>query len=88
MKKHVRIYLKEMGYGEQDFKLCEICERAEAVDVHHIDPRGMGGSPDKDVEGNLIGLCRGCHGLAECGKIPPEECIQKHQAFKTKNHIS
>jgi hypothetical protein len=87
MKKHTRVYLKEMGYGEQDFKICEICECAEAVDVHHIDPRGMGGNPDADVEGNLIGLCRGCHTLAEKGRITKEQCFKAHKFFKMKQGV-
>lgn len=86
MKKHTRVYLKEMGYGEQDFKLCELCLKAEAVDVHHIEPRGMGGSKELDEEGNLIGVCRGCHSLAEKGVITAIECKLAHQAFKVKQH--
>jgi predicted HNH restriction endonuclease len=75
-----------MGYGEQDFKLCEACLKAEAVDVHHIEPRGMGGSEEMDVEGNLIGLCRGCHALAEKGRITQLECRVAHDAFKHRQH--
>ena len=86
MKKHVRIYLNEMGYGEQDFKLCEICQSAEAVDVHHIEDRGMGGNPDADVEGNLIGLCRGCHSLSGKGYYTKDEQRRKHEAFKLIQH--
>jgi 5-methylcytosine-specific restriction endonuclease McrA len=45
-----------------DFVPCEICGN-RAVDVHHIENRGMGGDPTagKDVIENLMGLCRGCH---------------------------
>lgn len=45
-----------------DFIPCEVCGK-RAVDIHHIDARGMGGDPQggKDVIGNLMGLCRRCH---------------------------
>ena len=64
MKKHTRIYLKHFGYGEQDFIPCEMCS-SRAVDVHHIEARGMGGSKTKDYIENLAGLCRNCHNQAE-----------------------
>jgi 5-methylcytosine-specific restriction endonuclease McrA len=60
MKKHTRIYLHHFGYAPSDFVYCEICLR-EAVDIHHIDARGMGGSEDKDTPDNLMALCRKCH---------------------------
>ena len=56
MQKHVKIYMKHFGYGEQDWMPCEWCA-GTAVDVHHIDGRG----PGKDVIDNLVGLCRDCH---------------------------
>lgn len=45
-----------------DFIPCEICG-SRAVDIHHIDARGMGGDPTarKDTIENLMGLCRRCH---------------------------
>lgn len=45
-----------------DFVPCEICGQ-RAVDIHHIEARGMGGDQrgDKDDINNLMGLCRGCH---------------------------
>lgn len=59
MKRHVKIYLDWFGlHGET--AQCEICE-AEAVDVHHIIRRGMGGGQDADRIENLMGLCRDCH---------------------------
>lgn len=62
MKRHTKIYFNYFGYGEQDFIPCEICGK-RAVDVAHIDARGMGGNPsgDKDVIENLMGKCRVCH---------------------------
>jgi hypothetical protein len=62
MKNHIKVYLKEMGYDESDFIPCEIpgCGQ-RAVDVHHIDCRGMGGTNSKDVIENLMALCRNHH---------------------------
>lgn len=62
MKKHTKTYLDFFGYTEEDFISCEICE-GRAVDIHHIDARGMGGNPkgDKDEIENLMAVCRHCH---------------------------
>ena len=65
MKKHTKIYFKAHGYPPH---ACEVCG-AEAVDIHHIEPKGMGGDPSKDVLENLIALCRSCHDKAHAGKL-------------------
>lgn len=59
MKKHTKIYLEAYGFDISDFIPCEICE-AKAVDIHHIEARGMGGTK-KDSINNLMALCRECH---------------------------
>jgi 5-methylcytosine-specific restriction endonuclease McrA len=59
MKKHTKIYLKHFGFDVSDFVPCETCG-GKAIDIHHIDARGMGGS-DKDNIENLMALCRECH---------------------------
>jgi len=60
MQKHTQIYLQGMGYKKTDFIPCEVCG-SQAVDVHHIEARGMGGNKKADVIENLMGLCRKCH---------------------------
>ena len=60
MKKHVKVYLDHFGFAGDDFIPCEICG-ARAVDIHHIDCRGMGGSKKKDTIDNLMAVCRQCH---------------------------
>lgn len=60
MKNHTKVYFKAFGYDTTDFIPCEIC-RATAVDIHHIDSRGMGGSKTADTIENLMALCRECH---------------------------
>ena len=62
MKKHTKIYMNYFNYSISDFIPCEMCN-AKAVDIHHIEARGMGGNPskDKDVIENLMAVCRQCH---------------------------
>lgn len=60
MKKHTRIYMNYFGYYETDFIPCEVCGH-KAVDIHHINSRGMGGSKEADKIDNLQALCRECH---------------------------
>lgn len=64
MKAHTIIYMAYFGYTIADWMPCEIpgCGR-RAVDVCHIDARGMGGDPQKkkdDIK-NLMGKCREHH---------------------------
>jgi 5-methylcytosine-specific restriction endonuclease McrA len=61
MKIHTQIYLDYFGINEEDpFIPCEVCDK-RAVDIHHIEARGMGGSKKKDDIENLMALCRECH---------------------------
>ena len=59
MRKHTKIYLKFFNYIADDFIPCEVCS-SRAVDIHHIDARGMGGSNKDDIN-NLMAVCRNCH---------------------------
>jgi hypothetical protein len=72
MKRHTKIYMKFFGFREGDFIPCEVCGNT-AVDIHHIEARGMGGDPQKkkDVIENLQALCRSCHN--EYGDVPELE---------------
>ncbi len=60
MKKHTKVYLDHFGYDKTDFIPCEVCG-AQAVDIHHIEARGMGGSKHADRIENLMALCRKHH---------------------------
>ncbi|NTU49575.1 MAG: HNH endonuclease [Desulfobulbaceae bacterium] len=60
MKGYVKNYLRAAGIKEGEFIPCEVCG-LPAVDLHHIESRGMGGSKTKDNPENLIALCRLCH---------------------------
>jgi len=59
--------MSHFGYVLDDFIGCEICG-SRAVDIHHIENRGAGGSNDKDVIENLMAVCRPCH--IEHGDVP------------------
>ena len=60
MERHTRIYFNYFGFNEADFIPCEVCGH-KAVDIHHIDARGMGGSKEADKIENLMAVCRICH---------------------------
>ena len=81
MKNHVKIYFKHYGYTPGDIVLCRACSNL-AVDIHHIEPRGMGGNPNKDVPENLIALCRDCHEKAESGEITKEQLQEIKQKYE------
>ncbi len=61
--KYKENYCKHHGYQRCDFIPCELCG-LEAVDIHHIELKGMGGSKLKDGHENLIALCMDCHNRA------------------------
>ena len=62
MKRHTNVYFSFLGYDKTSYIECEVCH-AQAQDIHHIEPRGMGGNPkgDKDRIENLMAVCRQCH---------------------------
>ena len=60
MKKHTMTYLNHFGYDISDFIPCEVCGKT-AVDIHHIEARGIGGSKEADAIDNLMALCREDH---------------------------
>ena len=77
MKRHVKVYLEENGYDVCDVIICEIPDCGQvAVDIHHIEPRGMGGSKNKDVNENLIALCRPSHDKAEASEYSKKYLLQ------------
>ncbi|MEY4334527.1 MAG: hypothetical protein RLZZ196_3271 [Bacteroidota bacterium] len=80
MKQHTKIYMKYFGYGIEDFIACEVCGN-KAVDIHHIDCRGMGGSKDKDTIQNLMAVCRMCHEKYGDKKEYTELLKETHRRF-------
>ena len=80
MKNHVKVYMSYYGYGEEDIIPC-VCGK-KAVDIHHLVPRGMGGSKLRDNIENLIALCRECHDKAESDKTFNNELIKRKEYGK------
>ena len=60
MKSYTKTYLNYFGYALDDFIPCEVCG-SRAVDIHHIECKGMGGSKLKDDIENIMALCREHH---------------------------
>ena len=67
MKPYLKIYIDFFDYKIPSDVTSEISGQ-RAVDVHHIEARGMGGSKSKDNILNLIGLTRDEHNKAESGE--------------------
>ena len=80
MKKHTKLYLDYFGYFGSQFVACEVCG-SKAVDIHHIDCRGMGSSKEKDTIDNLMAVCRSCHVTYGDKKQHLEFLMAKHLNF-------
>lgn len=52
-------------YRRDGFR-CALCDSTDGIQVHHVIPRGEGGS---DFPENLITLCWRCHALAHGHKV-------------------
>lgn len=54
--------------------VCEVCGYAEAQQLHHRKPRGMGGSKDPAINepSNLIHICQQCHSSIESKRTQSE----------------
>ena len=68
MKQYTKNYLDHHGLQTCDTIYCEVCDQV-AVDIHHIEHKGMGGSKLLDGHENLIALCRRCHEMSHSGEI-------------------
>tara|TARA_R100001463_G_scaffold44370_2_gene92221 strand:+ start:3852 stop:4127 length:276 start_codon:yes stop_codon:yes gene_type:complete len=70
MIKHKKVYCTFFNYNIGDNIICECCQHKKAVDIHHIKPRGMGGTKCCNINEipNLVALCRDCHNKAESNK--------------------
>jgi 5-methylcytosine-specific restriction endonuclease McrA len=78
LKNHTKVYLKHFGYSGEEFFPCEVCG-ARAVDIHHIEARGMGGTKKGDTIENLMALCRYCHTVMGDTKTHMEFLKEKHK---------
>ena len=91
MRNHTKVYMTFFYLDESDFIGCEMCG-TEAVDIHHIQARGIGGIKCKDYIENLVALCRDCHNMAETDKEFNTYCIIQHleniKKYLYENYIS
>ena len=78
MKNHTKVYCSHFGYILDEFIPCEVCG-ARAVDIHHIEARGMGGTKKVDTIENLMALCRHCHVVMGDTKTHMEFLKEKHK---------
>ena len=86
MVNHKKVYTTFFNLDISDRILCTSCGQ-DAVDIHHIHPRGMGGS-EKDYIEILVALCRLCHDKAESSRSFNKGIRIKHLnkvIFKLKN---
>ena len=86
MKPYVKLYLDSFGYGISDFIPSEI-SGYRAVDINHIDCKGMGGSKDKDYIENLIALTRIEHEMFGDKKEYRNFIVDKHVEFMQFNGV-
>lgn len=87
-KEHTRVYYASFGYTVADFVPCEICG-LRAVDINHIDCRGMGGTDDplyNSIE-NLMGTCRDHHVQYGDKKEFRPFLIETHFEFMSANGV-
>lgn len=74
MQKHIKNFRKHYNIAENEVFMCQYCNGAPAVDIHHIYYKSRGGS---DEVSNLIGLDRHCHELAHKKKITADQLFAK-----------
>ncbi len=88
MQNHTKIYLNAYSLTIADFVACEICGR-RAVDIHHIDARGMGGDPKglKYRIENLQACCRECHNERGDKKEFMAELYSLHKFSMDQNNV-
>jgi len=75
MKNHTKVYLKAFGYDTNSWIACEVCG-GTAVDIHHIESRGMGGSKIADTIDNLMALCEPATLLMVTSRNGRNDCKQ------------
>jgi len=67
----------------REFPDCAMCLRLD-TQVHHIQPKGMGGSKERDVPGNWITLCHSHH-MAAHYRVQPY--LSKEFLFEVKKRV-
>jgi len=78
MADYKKIYLDYFGFSEGDYIPCECGCKRNAVEIHHLDNKGMGGSKTKDYIENLCAVSRDCHTEAHDSPKFNEMLKEKH----------
>jgi DNA mismatch repair protein MutS len=93
-KTHTLLKNKKSRYNSKVLKdICSLCKN-EADDIHHIkyqknaDENNMIESYHKNVEFNLVALCKKCHNHVHEGKIQIDEYIQTDKGIQLKYTVS
>ena len=70
LKNYKKLFADFWGYHENDIPICWSCYKAQAVDIHHLTPKGMGGVKNNRLNriDNLFPLCIDCHNKAHSDK--------------------
>ena len=92
MKDYKKLFSRYWGISTDDVPLCWGCNQAVAVDIHHIEPKRMGGVQRNRLNriDNLFAVCRKCHSLAHKNKSVNEEfknILQERIKLREKNLI-
>ena len=92
MKDYKKLFSRYWGISADDVPLCWGCNQAVAVDIHHIEPKRMGGVQQNRLNriDNLFAVCRKCHTLAHKNKSVNEEfkkILQERILLREKNLI-
>ena len=69
-KNYKKLFSSYWGYYADDIPMCWNCYKRVAVDIHHIEQKGMGGVSNNRLNriDNLFPLCRECHTKAHSNK--------------------
>ena len=75
LKNYKKVFTKYWGYSDQDTPICWGCFKREAVELHHLISKGMGGVKNNRLNrpDNLFPVCRNCHTLAHQNKFVNEQ---------------
>ena len=87
MQKHTKVYLQYFNFALEEFIGCEVCE-GRAVDIHHIERRGMGGTTKVEEIDNLMALCRHCHVKYGDIKQHKEFLLGKHKEYMAVHQLN
>jgi 5-methylcytosine-specific restriction endonuclease McrA len=78
-KNYKKLFADFWGYHESDIPICWGCYKQQAVDIHHLIQKGMGGVKNNRLNriDNLFPLCRSCHNHAHSNKAINEVWKEK-----------